>query len=92
MTILPLLGLILPAFVNAAEMLFSQRPKSGTEKKEAVTEAAKAGIEVLLAASKGGQKHTWERIAPKVSEMIDDTASLLFPSQSSRVEETKTAE
>lgn len=76
-----ILGLVfrfLPLLMSTAEKIFSKTPKSGAEKKELVTTGAKAIVDVIEAVSTGGQKNTWDRIAPTVDRMIDDTAEVLY--------------
>lgn len=78
MNILALVFRFLPLLISSAEKIFSTRPKSGAEKKEMVTTGAKAIVDVIEAVSTGGQKNTWDRIAPTVDNMIDDTAEILY--------------
>ena len=66
----------LPALIGIAEGLFSWKNKSGADKKEWVTETLKTVATGIAAESTGGQKETWEKIAPSVSVMIDASVEL----------------
>ncbi len=87
MNLLGIIAMLLPALMQGAEALFSDRPKTGQEKKSAVTMAAKAAVDALHQNSRGGQKATWDKLAPAVDSMIDSTASLLFPNKPEPAEE-----
>ena len=69
--------------VKAAEAFFPDAG-AGADKKAAVTEATKIILEGGTELSTGGQKDTWEKLAPLVSTVIDSAAGLYFPSSNPR--------
>ena len=72
---------LVPFIFNAiqlAESLYSNKPKSGSDKKDFVMSAAQTVIGGIHSVSTGGQKGTWERIANPVSNIIDIGCSILF--------------
>lgn len=83
LTTLGILGLIesgLPELVKLAEGFFSWKSKSGAEKKQFVTNGVQTVVTQIDQASGGGQKNTWNKLAPIVSDIVDETANELFPS------------
>jgi hypothetical protein len=66
----------LPALISIAEGIFSWKAKSGEDKKAFVTDALKIAATGIAAESTGGQKETWDKIAPAVSVMIDASVEL----------------
>lgn len=68
---------IIISLMSAVEPLFG--PGSGATKKQVVTNAAKTVVDAVGALSTGGQKQTWEKISEPVSNIIDNTAAILFP-------------
>lgn len=65
--------------VTLAEKAFSDKPKSGADKKALVTTGAKAAVGAITAISTGGQADTWNRIAEPVSGIIDMAAGIMYP-------------
>lgn len=79
MKLFDILRLIL-TLMPVIEGLFG--PKSGAAKKQAVSDAAKAVVDIVGAVSTGGQKQTWEKIKEPVGNIIDNAAAILFPEKS----------
>ena len=71
----------IPSIVSLAENIFSGKPKSGTDKKALVMTIAKTAVDTITDLSTGGQQHTWERLSGPISNIIDNIASVLFPSE-----------
>ncbi len=72
----------IPALVKLAELVFSDKPKSGAEKKNFVVQILKGIVGGFKKFSTRGQKDTWDEIAPVVESAIDVTAGQIFPSVS----------
>lgn len=69
--VLPIILKFLPALIGIAEGLFSWKSKSGSDKKDFVTNTLKTVVAGVQSESTGGQKETWDAIAPSVSIAID---------------------
>ena len=83
MTMLGIISLVegaIPQLVKLAEGLFHWKSESGAEKKQFVTGSLKGVVDQIDQNSQGGQKSTWDKLAPVVSDIIDETASVIFPS------------
>jgi len=68
-TIAPKILNALPGLVGAAEQIFGAG--EGELKKEYVMTAAEGIVGIMADVSTGGQKETWEKIAPLTSTMVD---------------------
>ncbi len=60
-----------------AEEIFSDRPKSGADKKAFVIETTKAVADTIVDVSTGGQKETWGIIGRVINPFIDLAHGLL---------------
>ena len=60
---------ILPGLISLAEKLFGSG--TGEIKKSMVMGAAQAVSSTMVAVSTGGQKTTWETVAPLISQAVD---------------------
>lgn len=67
---------MLPQLINLAEGIFSFKSKSGEQKKEFVSGTLKTAVDIVDSVSTGGQKKTWDTIAPAVSVMIDSAVEV----------------
>lgn len=65
--------------VAIAEKEYKDTPDSGSAKKQLVTDIANTAINTIQTVATGGAKDTWNILALPVSNMIDATATLLFP-------------
>lgn len=74
--ILDLVVKYLPSLISIAEGIFSWKAKSGADKKAWVQGTLQTVVTGIAAESTGGQKETWEKIAPSVSVMIDASVEL----------------
>jgi hypothetical protein len=63
-------------FVTLAEKLYSGIKGKGAVKKELVMAGAQVLVSDMTAVSTGGQKETWETIAPRASEFVDMAVAL----------------
>lgn len=82
--ILQLVSAGLPALVQTAEGFFNWKKQSGSQKKALVTSTVKATVDAIDAESTGGQKNTWDKIAPVISSMVDEAAAAAFPPASNQ--------
>lgn len=64
--------------IKSMEIWFSDKAKSGEEKKAAVLESAQAIVGGTIEISTGGQKETWDKLSPLVSRAIDVICAFLF--------------
>lgn len=89
--IIAILGL-LPSLISMVEGLFG--PGTGKVKKQVVIDIANTVVNTAAGLSTGGQKHTFEDLAPVIGGVIDSVAGLLFPSASAEthIEDQKPAE
>lgn len=60
---------ILPGLISLAEKLFGNG--TGAMKKSMVMGAAEAVSTTMVSVSTGGQKETWEKVAPMISQAVD---------------------
>lgn len=67
------------SLIHFAEALYSDKPKTGQQKKQLVMEGAKGIIESASNLTSGGAKSTWEKIEKIAPTLIDDASSLLYP-------------
>lgn len=64
--------------IGIAEKAFSDKPKSGAEKKELVMQSTKAIVDGMQAVSTGGQKETWDQLEEPLSGLVDAAAAAIF--------------
>lgn len=71
--------------IGIAEEVFSEKPKTGPEKKAFVMETIRQVIAAMLAGSTGGQAETWKEVDTVwkaiegfLSTMIDKVCGILF--------------
>ena len=76
--LLPIIMNIVLKLIPVAEKAFSDKPKSGPEKKAMVVETARTVVGALGAHSTGGQKETWTILKDPVNIVIDETCNHLF--------------
>lgn len=86
MNILTLLTAILPSLISLAERIFSNKSKTGADKKALVMQGTEIALTAVGAISKGGQAKTWEKLNPLVSQMVDIGATIAFPPEESKTE------
>ena len=67
---------IIVKLIGFAESFFTGA-KQGDVKKSAVMGAAQAVVEGMTTASTGGQKETWQTIAPLVGNIIDTSVAIV---------------
>ena len=80
-TIIALLPFVFQ-LIRAAEKLFTE-PGQGEVKKQFVVDSLKAAFSVIASLSTGGQKITWDSLAPVMNGIIDTAVGLFFPSEHS---------
>ena len=66
------------ALIHFAESWFSDS-NTGAEKKELVMRGAKQLVETAEAVTTGGAKNTWSKIEKVLPDVVDKTASILYP-------------
>lgn len=79
MNILGIVIKLLPFIVQLmqiAEKAADEKPETGVEKKELVTEGTKAVVEAIETISTGGQAETWGIIGRVVDPFIDAVCSI----------------
>ncbi|MDA8155561.1 MAG: hypothetical protein M0Z52_03775 [Actinomycetota bacterium] len=94
MTTLGIISLVesaIPQLVKIAEGLFHWKQSSGADKKQFVTGTIQGVINQIDQSSTGGQKNTWDKLAPIVSDIIDDTAAVIFPPTAATPDQSKPA-
>lgn len=77
---LGLVTALLPSLLRIVEGLFSEKPKSGPEKKEAAMGGLAGFAKGMEAISTGGQKETWREINNNmgvISDLIDQTVTTM---------------
>ena len=74
--LLPLIVWAVPKLVSLAEGIFSWKKKSGADKKEFVTYTLKNIVGSMQEVSTGGQKETWDNLAPAISMLIDGSVAM----------------
>lgn len=82
MNISAILKFLLPLVINGvviAEKEYKDDPKSGSKKKQLVTDIAQTAISTIHSTVTGGAKETWDVLDTPLSNIIDATAQLLFP-------------
>jgi hypothetical protein len=62
--------------IGYVEEIFGAASGNGAVKKSTVLNAAQAIVEGVASVSTGGQKETWENLAPAVGLVIDATVSV----------------
>lgn len=67
------------SMVSLAERLYTDKPKSGAEKKSFVLSAVEALMGGASAVFTGGAADTWARIKEPVGTIIDAAATVAFP-------------
>lgn len=67
------------SLVHFFEALFSDKPKTGAQKKQLVIESAKSLIDTAENLSTGGMHNTWEKIETVLPDVVDSAASILYP-------------
>lgn len=87
--ILAIIGL-LPSLIQGVEAIFGSG--TGAIKKKAVVDMATVAINAATSLSTGGQKHTFEKIAPAIGPVVDVLAGLLFPPDKNAIENQQPAE
>lgn len=74
--LLPLIVWAIPKLVSLAEGLFSWKSKSGADKKAFVEGSLKNIVGSMQEISTGGQKNTWDELAPSISVLIEGAVGL----------------
>jgi len=67
------------SLIHFAEALYSDKPKTGEQKKQLVLDGAKGIIESASNLTSGGAHKTWEKIEKIAPDLIDNASSLLYP-------------
>jgi len=70
----------LTKIVPFVESWFSDKPKSGAEKKKLAMESLKSVVKAGDAIATGGAKSTWDKVEKHAPDLIDMTAKMMFPS------------
>jgi hypothetical protein len=65
--------------VQIAEKEYKNDPKSGSAKKQLVTDLTSAVLYTVNNSVTGGAKDTWNNLSLPISTLIDVSAGLLFP-------------
>lgn len=73
---LPLIVWAIPKLTSIAEGVFSWKKTSGADKKRFVTATLKGIVGSMQEVSTGGQKETWNNLAPAVSLLIDGSVAM----------------
>ena len=68
--------------IQAAEKLFTESGQ-GEIKKQFVIDTLKSAFSVIASLSTGGQKITWDSLAPVMNGVIDTAVGLFFPNKAS---------
>lgn len=76
MALLPLIVWAIPKLVSLAEGVWSWKAKSGADKKEFVTNTLQGIVGSMQQVSTGGQKETWDNLAPAISMLIDGSVAM----------------
>ena len=71
------LAMLIMKGVTMVEGLFEGYQKTGTVKKAVVTNTAKEVVDTMGVVSTGGQKQTWDQIAPAVDGLIELAVGLM---------------
>lgn len=74
--LLPLIVWAVPKLVSIAEGIFSWKAKSGADKKQFVTNTLQGVVGSMQQVSTGGQKETWDNLAPAISMLIEGSVAM----------------
>ena len=68
------------SLIHFAEAWYSDKPKTGEQKKQLVMNGLKSIVRSAEAVTTGGAHKTWEKIGKVAPELIDNSVQLLYPS------------